>query len=470
MRPVVEDDAFSQWTEAAWPACTPTALWMVRPDGTGAAFGPDPSWSTAGVPAYAVPQLPFEKYHGHPELFATAVPSVSLKGGHPSLRFVEHLDYIRHHKPDVVTMQSPVTEHLPVPHFHHAQLRRANAVAQSLGRPPSFRIEAGPSPFGPFHMPPTTMRRLHMQPQPTWDRGCEWYKANMAELASVEKGYRMRYNRLPGGRDGFSYGIDALYPEYRWVPWINVEGGAVVRQPRLPDEFTEVRVLQLYTECVHKGVSDQETASSLGLYGIQAKVFASPTSHFWPLYSGACPELDHLQSQRVKKLSQFAVPRLLPNKTKPAGMPSRIHPKSVHVTAQKRRGVTDLAATRKKMVRIATNVWKAYTMKELRKELMEVRTSHLTSGPPGLIDADMKDIAGVERRERVLEYSRKGPPGDDSINACMSANLFADFDYGTVRALGEQMDILQSSGLPVDHILEDFEAHYEQFPIDFMEH
>ena len=148
-----------------------------------------------------------------------------LKGGHPSLRFVEHLDYIRHHKPDVATMQSPVTEHLPVPHFHHAQLRRANAVAQSLGRPPSFRIEAGPSPFGPFHVPPTTMRRLHMQPQPTWDRGCEWYKANMAELASVEKGYRMRYNRLPGGRDGFSYGIDALYPEYRRVPWINVEGG-----------------------------------------------------------------------------------------------------------------------------------------------------------------------------------------------------------------------------------------------------
>jgi hypothetical protein len=431
-----------------WPQCTPAAMCAMTCDGRLVAVQQLLAGGARGVPANAIKRLPFEEYHLNPEVFATAVPEVKLRDGHPSLRFIESLDYIRRHKPDVVTMQSPATEHTPIMHFHEEQIERATAVGAH------FQVAEGPSQYGPFRIPPTTMRSLYVAPEKTWDNGCKWYDCMRAEIRGVDKGYKMRYNRLPGGRAGVSWGPEAVFPEYQRVQFVNVNGMAVVRKPRLPDQYTEVRVLQMYTEAVHRGVTDMAIASTMALYGLQSGCYASATSHLWPDYSGAWPDLDHLQAEREKKLTEFAVPRLLPTRTEPEGQPIRKHPKSVHVEPTKRRGITDPAAERRKMVQVTKDVWKSFTVAELR--------ANLTQPMPGLMDWE-------DPRSRANQRA-KGPPGEDSINACMDESLFAEFEYGSLRRFGEQMDVLQSSGLAVDHILEDFSAQYEQFPLDFMEH
>ena len=465
---------------ADWPQCTPRALYAMTCDGRhvpvvqllfGTVEHQQDSWASlrgaqvndgvslgnrsegqqravpVGVPAAPIPMLPFDKYHRNPEVFATAVPAVQLRDGHPSLRFSESLDYILRHKADVVTMQSPRTAHIPILHFHEEQIARAQAV----GAP--FLVASGPSPYGPFRVPPTTMRSLYPHPQVNWDQGCEWHRCMRSEITSVDKGYKMRYNRLPGGRAGVAWGPDATYPEYRRVQFVNVDGMAVVRKPRLPDAFTEVKLLRMYTEAVHRGVTDMAIASSMALYGLQSGCSATATSHLWPNYSGAWPELDHLQAERVKKLTTFAVPRLLPTRQEPEGQPTRNHPKSVHVTPKKRRGITDPAAERRTMVQVLKDVWQSFTLKELR--------ANLARPAPGLAAWD---------DPRAGHTRAKGPPGLDSINNCMDESLFAEFEYGSLRKFGEQLDILQSSGLAVDHLLEDFEAQYEQFPLDWLEH
>jgi len=162
--------------------------------------------------------------------------------------------------------------------------------------------------------------------------------------------------------------------------------------PRLPDEFTEVDALRVYTEAVRRNVNDMAIVSMMALYGLQSGCSASATSNLWPNYNGAWPDLDHLQAERVKKLTQFAVPRLLPTQTEPEGQPTRIHPKSVHVEPRKRRGITDPAAERRKMVQVLKNVWQSFTLAELRENFARApefrrhpgRDSMRTKGPPGL--------------------------------------------------------------------------------------
>ena len=105
-----------------WPQCTPAAMCAMTCDGRLVAVQQLLAGGARGVPANAIKRLPFEEYHLNPEVFATAVPEVKLRDGHPSLRFIESLDYIRRHKPDVVTMQSPVTEHTPIMHFHAEEI------------------------------------------------------------------------------------------------------------------------------------------------------------------------------------------------------------------------------------------------------------------------------------------------------------------------------------------------------------
>eukprot|EP01051_Picozoa_sp_SAG22_P001173 SAG22_NODE_44_length_24912_cov_33.648894_4_plen_184_part_00 len=72
-----------------------------------------------------------------------------------------------------------------------------------------------------------------------------------------------RARRAPGRRI-----VDAAGA--RRVPVENVGGFAVPRVPRLPDEFTDVRVGAMYETAVSEGVSDMRSASGMGLYGIGA--------------------------------------------------------------------------------------------------------------------------------------------------------------------------------------------------------
>ena len=68
-----------------------------------------------------------------------------------------------------------------------------------------------------------------------------------------------------------------------------------------------------------------------------------------------------------------------------------------------------------------------------------------------------------------MQTSKKGAPGEDSINANIP-DSGVEFEYGSVRRFGQQVDILRSSGVAIDLWFEDFSAWYEQFPVANTDH
>jgi hypothetical protein len=147
----------------------------------------------------------------------------------------------------------------------------------------------------------------------------------------------------------------------------------------------------------------------------------------------------------------FLVPRLMDVSAEPSTQPCRILPKGVHVVVKtdgtvKKRAITDPAAERRKACQVSKDIWKVFTLEQLREEMLIDKGS----GTKGI-------------------FSKKGPPGEDSINNCMCPDLFANFSYGSLSELAEQGDILLSAGIPVDCEMDDFEKYFEQYSIDVRE-
>ena len=386
-----------------------------------------------------------------------SLPSVQLRSWHPSRRFPETLEACAR-RPDTNLSKTPATPHLPLMWYHSLQLDRATAAGAV------FLVEHGPSPYPSsyeddgvprqFDPVPHTMRDLHMRPEITWDRQTDWYRKMCNEIREVEKGYRFRYNRIPGGRSGIRGDISELKWQYRRVPWWIRDGRVQPIMPELPDEYTEVKVKSLYEMAVEVGATDMQIASMYGLYGGQAKCFATPTTHLMPSYASAWPDLDYLQEARISKHMDFVVPRLLDTSYQPSTQPCRVQPKGVHKSVKpggkvKKRAITDPAAERMKACQISENIWKVFTLQQLRDEMI------ISKGNGG---GSSKGI-----------FSKKGPPGVDSINNCMCPELFANFNYGSLSELAEQGDILLSADIPVDCNMDDFEAYFEQYSVDVRE-
>ena len=378
-----------------------------------------------------------------------ALPRVKLRSWHPSKRFAETLEACAV-RPDTNLLKTPPTAHLPVLWTHKPQLARARAAGAS------FRIEHGPSPYPSaydrrFQPEPRSMRDLHQDPVRTWDSQTNWYQSMCREIGEVEKGYRFRYNRIPGGRRGLRGSIHDLKWQYRRVSWILREGRPEPIMPELPDKYTEVDVKGLYEMAVEMGATDMQIASMYGLYGGQTGCSASPTTHLMPCYASAWPDLDYLQAERAAKHIEFVVPRLMETSAEPSTQPCRILPKGVHVVVKadgtvKKRAITDPAAERRKACQVSKDIWKVFTLEQLREEMLIDKGS----GAKGI-------------------FSKKGPPGLDSINNCMCPDLFANFSYGSLSELAEQGDILLSAGIPVDCEMDDFEKYFEQYSIDVRE-
>jgi hypothetical protein len=146
---------------------------------------------------------------------------------------------------------------------------------------------------------------------------------------------------------------------------------------------------------------------------------------------------------------------LLAERIDPSGNPDRASPKSciTQVKASgkiKRRGLTDPGAPRQRRVQLRDGSWQTFeTEAQLTKA---IRFSQLI----------------------VVDAAKKGPPGVDSINATMRPEqedgCEVDFEYGSAKLFMEMLGILCTSGVSVDCIYEDFSAHYEQLPVDYMEH
>jgi hypothetical protein len=147
-----------------------------------------------------------------------ALPAVKLRSWHPSKRFAETLEACAV-RPDTNLPKTPPTDHLLVLWSHTPQLARARAAGAS------FPIEHGPSPYPSsygrrFQPEPQSMRDLHQDPMRTWDSQTDWYQCMCREIGEVEKGYRFRYSRIPGGRRGLRGSIQDLKWQYRRVSWI----------------------------------------------------------------------------------------------------------------------------------------------------------------------------------------------------------------------------------------------------------
>ena len=81
----------------------------------------------------------------------------------------------------------------------------------------------------------------------------------------IERGIPLRPGAVEGGRDGIRYGFDALHPQYRRVPWKDVNGKPAVRTARLPDADTDMNMDAFYRECLRAGLTDLGLSSQVSL-------------------------------------------------------------------------------------------------------------------------------------------------------------------------------------------------------------
>ena len=221
-----------------------------------------------GRPASAIPLAPASEFQSDLGQSRARLPQPAWRHWHPSQRFAETVDKVGQ-LPDVVAMLSPDTSHVPVMWFHGDQIQRARAAGAVIP------IAEGPSQFGGLRSVPMADTYVDRR---TWLAQCAWYQAMSIEYSRLERGYKFRYSRIPGGRDGLYTPPEATKPEWRRVAVQNVDGWARPRFPQLPDEFTEMRVEALYQEGVKEGASDLGILSEVGLYGVQSHCTASSAS------------------------------------------------------------------------------------------------------------------------------------------------------------------------------------------------
>ena len=157
----------------------------------------------------------------------------------------------------------------------------------------------------------------------------------------------------PGGKQGL--GVDESWTRSDWrrVPMENVNGFAVPRYPKLPDEFTDIDVGGMYALAAKEGVSDMATASGCA---------ASAATHLAPNFSPAWESIDHLHAERLEKRTEFATPRLLAPRLEPSGNPDMANPKSairqIKVDGSiKDRGLTDPGFPRQRRVQLSYLTW-----------------------------------------------------------------------------------------------------------------
>ena len=78
---------------------------------------------------------------------------------------------------------------------------------------------------------------------------------------------------------------------------------------------------------------------------------------------------------------------------------------------------------------------------------------------------------GVSDAFRALhQLKRKGASGEDSYNVRLGTERLGTFEYASYNVFLESVDILVASRIPVDIIIQDFQAYYPQFGISALEH
>ena len=428
-------------------------------------------------PQAGVPQAPIHRltasevddkeYSQAARLVSEAWCPTQLLPGHPSLRFSETLEYCRTSM-DPVTYSSPVTEHVPVLHFHAAQLARCRAHGVF---PP---IAEGPCQYD---MPqPRTWQEMHRDPSRSWLRGMRYVQDTRRQLRKIEDGmqsqrqpHRFRHDEVEGNGDAVEYGPADIVPPFAAVQWKDVNGRPVMVTPDLPDSSTELDVDAMYADAVTHGLNDMEAASEAALYGTIGDFAASATTQLIPAYAGAYEYLDILQEERTKKLTLWRTPRLNKVAKRLRGYPIRTHPKSVLLQPKpggkvKKRPITDAGAVRQRRQRI-TAKRKRRQWRSLQQAREDVRKAEIMQRAGVVVQED-----DAEFHEQVSHFfAKKGAAGVDSVNATVRVERQAECVFGDIHAFCRGVDILRSSGLAVDTVIDDFVAYYEMWGLAMTE-
>ena len=118
------------------------------------------------------------------------------------------------------------------------------------------------------------------------------------------------------------YGYDALFPEFRRCQWKSVEGKPIMREPRLPDDETDMDMGAFYKTCIDSGLKDMEIVSKIRLYGASTNSTADTGVDVLQNYKIDADGLNHIQADRDAKL-QLTRPRLGETCSHPNGRADR---------------------------------------------------------------------------------------------------------------------------------------------------
>ena len=129
--------------------------------------------------------------------------------GHLSAQVPKSLEFCMFNIDDPVLFVSPSSSHCILMHYETDQIATAVAVGAS---PP---IAQGPSPYRPFTPMPQSMHDLfHDDKRFQWNDTEQWVTTTYHEAKRAKNNMRFHASRLPGGWEGYEYGVDDIRPPY----------------------------------------------------------------------------------------------------------------------------------------------------------------------------------------------------------------------------------------------------------------
>ena len=189
--------------------------------------------------------------------------------------------------------------------------------ARLLGHPCGAAAHAGVPLFGSYHLGRTQaaysvrVREMHIDPEKSRDRATAAMTQQAAQLQALETGgIPPRPKDIEGGLDGVKYGYDALFPEFR-RQWKSVDDKPIMREPRLPDDETDMDMGAFYKTCIDSGLKDMEIVSKIRLYGASTNSTADTGVDVLQNYKIDADGLDHIQTDRDAKLQLTTITGIL---------------------------------------------------------------------------------------------------------------------------------------------------------------
>ena len=444
-----------------------------------------------GVPSAQLREITAKEVREDGELLVDQVgwSRMPQHHAHPNGRIHEDLPAVLM-ADDPVVYEANVTDHIAVDHWHHLQTDTATSAGAD------FKTMEGPSPDGGFGDGPESWEAMHIDPVSTWTRASAAVGDSADQINDlVTRGIPLRPNAVTGGKDGVRYGFEALHPQYRRVQWKDVDGVPQVRKALLPDADTEMDMDGLYRECIQRKLPDMEIISLIRLYGVTSFSTGATGVDVLQNYKMNENGMAHIQADRLSKLTTFAKPRLGKPCRHPNGFPYRNHSKAVieqakpiskaYPTGMKLRTVTDGGAVRQHRagrLRTFTKKKMARVIESVRATAEGMKSPHEQFQWGGVHQQADTDLGMTWQhkitsilRSTTTEYvtadgevktvmSRKGKPGDDSVNACIPWTI-ERCKYASFSKYLQALDVLISSGLEVITIHDDFASYYELFAL-----